>query len=106
MSKGKTQTQRADEKYAEYSKQFDDLDAFTAEVLRGFCITCAQIDMLNERLERDGLLVEVEGKLPKENPALNTKHKLETDKARAATHLRRVLKGNGSDEPSIADDWS
>ena len=30
----------------------------------------------------------------------------ETDKARAATYLRRVLVDNGSDEPSMADDWS
>lgn len=103
---GESQTDRANGKYERYSKQFDDLDDFTGEVLRGFCITCAQIDILNEALERDGLIIRVEGKAAKENPALNTKHKLETDKARAATYLRRVLKGNGSDEPTIADDWS
>ena len=102
----KTQTQRADEKYDKYSKQFDSLDDFTGEVLKGFCITCAQIDILNETLEREGLLVGDDEHVKKEHPALNTKHKLEIDKARAATHLRRVLKGSGADEPSIADDWS
>ena len=101
-----TQTERATEKFDKYSKQFDDLDDFTAEVLWGFCVTCAQIDMLNEVLEEDGIIVPDKKHGSKENPALNTKHKLETDKARAATYLRRVLKSNGSDEPSIADDWS
>ena len=101
-----SQTDRANEKYDKYSKQFDELDDFTGEVLRGFCITCAQIDILNEALEKDGLLINPDGKGRKENPALNTKHKLETDKARAATYLRRVLKGNGTEEPTIADDWS
>lgn len=101
-----SQTDRANEKYDKYSKQFDELDDFTGEVLRGFCITCAQIDILNEALEKDGLLINPDGKGRKENPALNTKHKLETDKARAATYLRRVLKGNGAEEPTIADDWS
>ena len=105
MSKGKAQSARAEEKFDLYSKQFDDLDDFTAEVLRGFCITCAQIDMLNEEIERDGLLIE--GKKGRvENPAVNVKHKLEADKARTATYLRRVLNDGGSDGPSLMDDWS
>ena len=102
----KSQSERAQDKFDRYSKQFDSLDDFTAEVLMGFCITCAQIDMLNEVLEKEGIIVPDAKHGSKEHPALNTKHKLEIDKARGATHLRRILVGNGSDEPSIADDWS
>lgn len=102
----KTQTARAQDKFARYAEQFDSLDAFTSEVLMGFCITCAQIDILNELLEKEGLVIPDPKHGSKEHPALNTKHKLEIDKARGATHLRRILVGNGSDEPSIADDWS
>lgn len=96
----------AAQKYEEYAPVFGDrLDAFTNEILRGFCMTCAQIEVLNEEIASEGLVVETE-KGPKENPKLNIVHKRETDKARAATYLRRVLVDNGSDEPSMADDWS
>ena len=96
----------ADSKYAEYKPVFGDgLDAFTNEILRGFCMTCAQIEVLNEEIAKEGLVIETD-KGPKENPKLNIVHKRETDKARAATYLRRVLVDNGSDEPSMADDWS
>ena len=107
MTATSTTIQRlADIKYADYSPVFGDgLDAFTNEILRGFCMTCAQIEVLNEEIAREGLVVDTE-KGPKENPKLNIVHKRETDKARAATYLRRVLVDNGSDEPSMADDWS
>lgn len=96
----------AAKKYEEYAPVFGDgLDAFTNEILTGFCMTCAQIEVLNEEIASEGLVVETE-KGPKENPKLNIVHKRETDKARAATYLRRVLVDNGSDEPSMADDWS
>ena len=98
--------QAAEEKYSLYSKQFDNLDDCTGEVLRGFCATCAQVDALNAQIEREGLLVEnAKGNLV-EHPAVNVKHKLEADKARAATYLRRALNENGSDGPSLMDDWS
>jgi hypothetical protein len=94
------------EKYESYAPVFGDgLDAFTNEILKGFCMTCAQIEVLNEEIAREGLVIETE-KGPKENPKLNIVHKRETDKARAATYLRRVLVDNGSDEPTMADDWS
>ena len=96
----------ADSKYEDYAPVFGDgLDAFTNEILRGFCMTCAQIEVLNDEIASEGLVLFTE-KGPKENPKLNIVHKRETDKARAATYLRRVLADNGSDEPSIADDWS
>lgn len=96
----------AEEKYASYKPVFGEgLDAFTDEILRGFCMTCAQIDVMNAEIDDEGLVVLTE-KGWKENPKLNIVHKRETDKARAATYLRRVLVDNGSDEPSMADDWS
>lgn len=107
MAKLSTRIQKiADEKYGKYAPVFgDSLDAFTNEILSGFCMTCAQIEVLNEEIAEEGLVIATE-KGPKENPKLNIVHKRETDKARAATYLRRVLVDNGSDEPSIADDWS
>jgi len=107
MANTSTRVQKlADSKYEEYAPVFGDgLDAFTNEILRGFCVTCAQIEVLNDEIAREGLVIETE-KGPKENPKLNIVHKRETDKARAATYLRRILMGNGSDGPSIADDWS
>lgn len=96
----------ASEKYEAYAPVFGDgLDAFTDEILRGFCMTCAQIEVLNEEIADEGLVMETE-KGRKENPKLNIVHKRETDKARAATYLRRILVNTGSDEPSMADDWS
>lgn len=96
----------AAEKYEKYAPVFGGgLDAFTDEILKGFCMTCAQIEALNEEIAVDGLVIMTEKGL-KENPKLNIVHKRETDKARAATYLRRVLVDNGSDEPSMADDWS
>lgn len=107
MAKTSTKVEKlAAEKYEAYAPVFGDgLDAFTNEILTGFCMTCAQIEVLNEEIADEGLVIETE-KGPKENPKLNIVHKRETDKARAATYLRRVLVDNGSDEPGIADDWS
>ena len=106
MARTQTKIERlADRRYSEYAPVFNNLDKFTDEILRGFRMTCAQIEVLNVEIAREGLVIET-GKGPKENPKLNIVHKRETDKARAATYLRRVLVDNGSDEPSMADDWS
>lgn len=96
---------RATTKYRKYKAVFGgSLDAFTDEVLKGFCETCAQIDVLNEKIAREGLVIETD-KGPKENPAINTKHKLETDKARAATLLRRVLNDAGGSDDDPMGEW-
>lgn len=104
--KPRTIAQRRADKFNSLKHVFGkDLDSFTREVLLGFCETCAQIDVLNERIATEGLLIETP-KGMKENPAVNTKHKLEADKTRAATYLRRTLResaANGEEDP--LEEW-
>lgn len=78
---------RFDSMFAAYT----DLDDMTKDMLRTYCITCVQIDDLNEMVLREGYMI----KGPKgnliEHPAVNTMHKLNADKARYFAPLKRHL---------------
>lgn len=76
--------------YESMSKAFSELDEMTASMLRSYCVTCIQVDEITARIKKEGYFVDTpKGK--KENPAINTLHKLNSDKARYFTPLKRFL---------------
>lgn len=81
---------KVDRLYDSMRKAFTDLDELTASMLKSYCVTCVQIDEITARIKREGYFVD-SGKGPKENPAINTLHKLNSDKARYFTPLKRFL---------------
>lgn len=82
---------RVDERYNTMFAKFTDLDEMTQDMLRTYCITCVQIDELNDIIQDEGYLItDVKGKLI-EHPAVNTMHKLNADKARYFAPLKRHL---------------
>lgn len=81
---------RVDAMYGRMAVAFTELDDMTSSMLRSYCVICAQIDDLNERIEDEGYFVDTP-KGPKENPAVNTVHKLNADKARYFAPLKRYL---------------
>lgn len=79
------------ERYERHRAAFGELDDMTADMLMTYCTVCVQIDELNERIKEEGyLVVDERGKL-RENIAVNTVHKLNSDKARYFTPLKRAL---------------
>ena len=99
---------KVDEIYDRMSKDFKELDEPTKSMLRTYCVVCAQVDELNDRVQREGYMVEDtrHGGL-RENPCVNTVHKLNADKARYFAPLKRVLReqaGAEDDERFEADD--
>lgn len=85
----------------EFGKKIDEP---TREMLRSYCTLCVQVDELNARIEREGYMIEVGGQL-KENPCVNTVHKLNADKARYFAPLKRVMRELESDSTDrFADD--
>lgn len=83
--------ERVDERFDAMFAKFTDLDDMTKDMLRTYCITCVQIDDLNEMIQKEGYLIEdLKGKLI-EHPAVNTMHKLNADKARYFAPLKRHL---------------
>ena len=82
---------RVSERYDAMFAKFTDLDTMTQDMLRTYCITCVQIDDLNEMVQEEGYLIhDIKGKLI-EHPAVNTLHKLNADKARYFAPLKRHL---------------
>ena len=82
---------RVDERYNTMFAKFTDLDEMTQDMLRTYCITCVQIDELNDIIQDEGYLItDIKGKLI-EHPAVNTMHKLNADKARYFAPLKRHL---------------
>ena len=76
--------------YESMSKAFTELDDMTASMLRSYCVTCIQVDEITARIKKEGYFIDTpKGK--KENPAINTLHKLNSDKARYFTPLKRFL---------------
>lgn len=76
--------------YETMSKAFTELDDMTASMLRSYCVTCIQVDEITARIKKEGYFIDTpKGK--KENPAINTLHKLNSDKARYFTPLKRFL---------------
>lgn len=76
--------------YETMSKAFSELDDMTASMLRSYCVTCIQVDEITARIKKEGYFIDTP-KGPKENPAINTLHKLNSDKARYFTPLKRFL---------------
>lgn len=80
----------AAEYYERMLPEFGEIDEPTRSVLHSYALTCCQIDEVNRRLTKEGLLIETE-RGTRENPAVSTLHKLNADKARYYTPLKRVL---------------
>ena len=91
MTYDKDFNERVDERYKAMFAKFTDLDDMTQDMLRTYCITCVQIDELNDIIQDEGYLItDIKGKLI-EHPAVNTMHKLNADKARYFAPLKRHL---------------
>lgn len=91
MTQEQTFDERVGERYDKMFAKFTDLDAMTQDMLRTYCITCVQIDDLNDMVQNQGYLItDIKGKLI-EHPAVNTLHKLNADKARYFAPLKRHL---------------
>lgn len=81
---------KVDRLYDSMRKAFSELDELTASMLRSYCVTCIQVDEITARIKDEGYFIDTpKGK--KENPAINTLHKLNSDKARYFTPLKRFL---------------
>lgn len=94
--------ERVDMRFDAMFSKFADLDEMTTDMLRTYCITCVQIDDLNDMIQDQGYLIEDhKGKLV-EHPAVNTMHKLNADKARYFAPLKRHLTKQG--EQAVEDD--
>lgn len=91
---------KAKDLYMEMLPEFGEIDSPTQKMLYSYCLTCCQLDDLNKQLIEEGLIIEINGK-QKENPAVATIHKLNSDKARYYTPLKRVL---DKKEVKTADD--
>lgn len=82
--------ERADRRYTTLAALFTGLDELTADLLWSYCVVSEQVDDLNARIEKEGYFVRTEKGL-KENPVVNTVHKLNADKARFFAPLKRSL---------------
>lgn len=82
---------RVNERYDKMFAKFTDLDAMTQDMLRTYCITCVQIDDLNDMVQEKGYFIVDSKDRMAENPAVNTLHKLNADKARYFAPLKRHL---------------
>lgn len=82
---------RVNERYDKMFAKFSDLDAMTQDMLRTYCITCVQIDDLNDMVQEKGYFIADSKDRMVENPAVNTLHKLNADKARYFAPLKRHL---------------
>lgn len=83
--------ERVDERYDKMFAKFADLDDMTQDMLRTYCITCVQIDDLNDMIQDEGYFIEGPKGNMVEHPAVNTMHKLNADKARYFAPLKRHL---------------
>lgn len=91
MTYDNTFDERVDLRFQAMFAKFTDLDDMTTDMLRTYCITCVQIDDLNDMVQEEGYLIhDIKGKLI-EHPAVNTLHKLNADKARYFAPLKRHL---------------
>ncbi len=93
--------------YAAMEPQFREPDEPTKSMLRTYCVVCAQIDELNEAIMAQGYMVDDGKGGMKENPAVNTVHKLNADKARYYAPLKRALReqeGACEDDKYASDD--
>lgn len=86
---------QAREYYEQMLPEFGEIDEATRSILYSFALTCCQVDDLNRRISKDGMLMETDRGL-RENPAVATLHKLNADKARYYTPLKRVLDKKGA----------
>ena len=94
--------ERVEMRFDAMFSKFTDLDDMTRDMLRTYCITCVQIDDLNDMIQAEGYLIEdPKGKMI-EHPAVNTMHKLNADKARYFAPLKRHLTKQG--EQAVEDD--
>lgn len=101
---GKEFDKRVTKRYESMREEFDKLDAMSASMLRSYCVVCEQIDDLNSRIKTEGYFVDTD-KGPKENPAVNTVHKLNADKARYFAPLKRVLvRQEAADDAAAAEE--
>lgn len=85
----------AREYYEQMLPEFGEIDEATRSILYSYALTCCQVDDLNKRISKEGLLVQGERGIM-ENPAVGTLHKLNADKARYYTPLKRVLDKKGT----------
>lgn len=93
--------ERVDTRYKDFAKLFNDMDELTADNLRSYCVVCEQLDDVNQQIQNTGYFVSL-GDHKKENPAIGTAHKLNSDKLRYATWLKRVL--NKQEEAAASDE--
>ncbi len=106
MAKRTNIEENAQALYEKMKPEFGDIDQPTDSMLKSYTLICAQVDNLNARLAREGFTVS-DGKTKRENPIVGTLHKLNADKARYYTPLKRVLnkqKEESSDSSFEADD--
>lgn len=85
----------AREYYEQMLPEFGEIDEATRSILYSYALTSCQVDDLNKRISREGLLIQGERGIM-ENPAVGTLHKLNADKARYYTPLKRVLDKKGT----------
>ena len=91
MTHDKSFDARVNDRYDKMFAKFTDLDEMTEDMLRTYCITCVQIDDLNDMVQKDGYLIKDHKDKLVEHPAVNTMHKLNADKARYFVPLKRHL---------------
>lgn len=101
MAKAVEFDKRVDARFKRLSALFKDMDELTADNLLSYCVVCEQLDDANDLVQREGYFVML-GNHQKENPAIGTAHKLNSDKMRYATWLKRVL--NKQDEETADED--
>ena len=97
MAKRTNIEEKADELYEKMKPDFGEIDQPTDSMLRSYALICAQVDNLNARLAREGFMVS-DGDKKRENPVVGTLHKLNADKARYYTPLKRVLNKQKEEE--------
>lgn len=99
--------EKVSEMYALMEPQFRDPDEPTKSMLRTYCVVCVQINDLNDEIMSQGYMVDDGKGGKKENPAVNTVHKLNADKARYYAPLKRALReqeGAEEDDRFESDD--
>lgn len=82
--------------------------ALTAEMLKEYCWLCAQICVLREQIDKDGVLVEIEKgnnsykhKVVVENPAIKTLVRFQTQKSAYYTKLHKVVNVEGTEDDEL-----
>ncbi len=112
MSKANDLSDALYEKMAGGLDGMSDVDkSLTEEMLREYCWLCAQIFLLREQIDEDGVLIEIEKgnnsykhKVVVENPAIKTLVRFQTQKSSYYTKRHKVVNIANTDDDEL-DAW-